>query len=76
MPMQEGTRHDTMHTYLYRINTLFTIASTTLAVICVATALTDWSVKPDPKVKLTLQSLDGLQVSCMFCVDDGVESDA
>ena len=62
-----------MHTYLYRINTLFTIASTTLAVICVATSLTDWTIKPDPQVKLTVQSLDGLQVSCMLWVNHGVE---
>ncbi len=51
-----------MHTYLYRLNTLFTIASTTLAVICVATSLTDWTIRPDPKVKLAVQSFDGLQV--------------
>ncbi|CAL5227546.1 g10537 [Coccomyxa viridis] len=50
-----------MHTYLYRLNTLFTIASTTLAVICVATSLTDWTIRPDPKVKLAVQSYDGLQ---------------
>ena len=52
-----------MHTYLYRINTLFTIASTTLGVICLATALTDWTIRPDPKVHLAVQSFDGLQVS-------------
>lgn len=51
-----------MHTYLYRLNTLFTIASTALAVICVATSLTDWTIRPDPQVKLAVQSFDGLQV--------------
>ena len=70
---RRGTRHHTMHTYLYRINTLFTIASTTLAVICVATSLTDWTIKPDPQVKLTVQSLDGLQVSCMLWVNHGLD---
>lgn len=55
-----------MHTYLYRLNTLFTIASTTLAVICVATSLTDWTIRPDPKVKLAVQSYDGLQVSTAY----------
>ena len=52
-----------MHTYLYRVNALFTVASTTLAVICAATALTDWSYTPNPSVDLKVKSFDGLQVS-------------
>lgn len=52
-----------MHTYLYRVNALFTVASTTLAVICAATALTDWSYTPNPSVDLKIKSYDGLQVS-------------
>ena len=52
-----------MHTCLYRVNALFTVASTTLAVICAATALTDWSYTPNPSVDLKIKSFDGLQVS-------------
>jgi hypothetical protein len=51
-----------MHTYLYRLNALFTVASTALAVICAATALTDWSFTPRPTVDLKIKSFDGLQV--------------
>ena len=51
-----------MHTYLYRLNALFTVASTALAVICAATALTDWTFKPSPSVDLKIKSFDGLQV--------------
>ena len=56
-----------MHTYLYRLNALFTVASTALAVICAATALTDWSFTPRPSVDLKIKSFDGLQVlaSCI-----------
>ncbi len=51
-----------MHTYMYRLNALFTVASTALAVICAAAALTDWTFTPDPSVDLKIKSYDGLQV--------------
>lgn len=56
-----------MHTYMYRLNALFTVASTALAVICAAAALTDWTFTPDPSVDLKVKSYDGLQVSSVAC---------
>ncbi|KAK9906606.1 hypothetical protein WJX75_004871 [Coccomyxa subellipsoidea] len=50
-----------MHTYMYRMNALFTVASTALAVICAAAALTDWTFTSDPPVSLQVKSYDGLQ---------------
>lgn len=59
-----------MHTYLYRANALFTVASTALAIMCAATALTDWTFPAAPVVDLQVKSVDGLlvppclQISC------------
>jgi hypothetical protein len=59
-----------MHTYLYRVNALFTVASTALAIMCAATALTDWTFPTNPAVNLKVKSYDGLLVRLLcstFC---------
>ncbi len=57
-----------MHTYMYRLNALFTVASTALAVICAAAALTDWTFTSTPSVSLKVKSYDGLQVWLILLV--------
>lgn len=57
-----------MHTYMYRMNALFTVASTALAVICAAAALTDWTFTSDPPVSLQVKSYDGLQVCLLLAL--------
>ena len=51
-----------MHTYLYRLNAVFTVATTVLGGLCALAALTDLLHVSEPQVAATLESIDGLTV--------------
>eukprot|EP00884_Botryococcus_braunii_P000715 jgi/Botrbrau1/10644/Bobra.53_2s0003.1 len=50
-----------MHTWLYRSNALFTVASTTLGVMCILASLTDLIHQKPPVVKIYNVTIEGLE---------------
>ncbi|KAK9838358.1 hypothetical protein WJX81_007033 [Elliptochloris bilobata] len=50
-----------MHNLLYRSNALFTVSTTVLGVMCLLTALTDLTHRPNVRLDASVRSVDGLQ---------------
>lgn len=53
-----------MHTWLYRANGLFTVASTALGVMCILASLTDLIHQKPPVVQIHSVNIEGLEVIC------------
>lgn len=55
-----------MHTWYYRLNALFTVATTVLAILCALASMTEIIHKSEPVVAAQLVRVDTLSVSGHF----------